>query len=411
MKHAHSIQEDLRWLGLGWDGDALFQSERHTKHWEALEGLVAQDKAYRCFCSEHQLSLDRKLAASRGLPPRYTGRCRTLSVNESLQQAKNNPFVWRLAVHADEGEVRVPDALRGDVHFGCRDLDDPVVVRSDGSFTFLLPNAVDDAIDGITHVLRGDDHLTNSAYQVWLLEHLDLNVPMYFHHGLLLGQDGAKLSKRSGGHSVAELREDGLLPAALMQTMGRLGYPNLSEVILKAEELAVCFEAEHISKASVRWSDDELWRWHTHLLHGLSTEDLAALIQPFFPDTDKQCLQAFASLIGPNLNRVEDAKGFKRLLDASAEMDEAAMRILEETGPDFFKEAGDIWSKMDEPDWQAWTKSVKAKTGCKGKALFLPLRVALTGASSGPQMNQVIAFLGKEGTGTHLDDSIRRLSL
>jgi len=277
-------------------------------------------------------------------------------------------------------------------------------------FTFLLPNAVDDAIDDVTHVLRGDDHLTNSAYQVWLLEHLELNVPVYFHHGLLLGQDGAKLSKRSGSHSVAELREEGLLPEALMQTMGRLGHPNLSEAVLKADELAACFEAEHISKASVRWSDDELWRWHTELLHGLSAENLAALIQPSFPDIDKQRLQAFASLVGANLNRAEDARDFRRLLDASVGMDEAAMQVLAEAGSDFFKVAREVWYQLNDPDWQTWTGALKAKTGRKGKELFLPLRVALSGSLSGPQMHQVIDFLGREGTGIYLDDSIRRLS-
>ncbi|MDQ7011982.1 MAG: glutamate--tRNA ligase, partial [Mariprofundaceae bacterium] len=213
-----AIQDDLSWLGLCWDGDVLFQSAHAGKHAAALEQLAGDGLAYRCFCTEKQLMLDRKLATSRGLPPRYAGRCRALSAAEAKRRAEEEPFVWRLAIQQQEGDeaVVVRDVLRGDVRFFRRDLDDPVIVRSDGTFTFLLPNAVDDAADGITHVLRGDDHLTNSAYQVWLLEQLGYMPPVYLHHGLLLGEDGAKLSKRSGSHSIAELRGKGLLPTALV---------------------------------------------------------------------------------------------------------------------------------------------------------------------------------------------------
>ncbi|RMH59588.1 MAG: glutamate--tRNA ligase, partial [Zetaproteobacteria bacterium] len=171
-RFVEAIVEDLRWLGLNWDGEALFQSAHAAQHERALAALAERGLAYRCFCTEQQLALDRKLARARGLPPRYAGRCRRLAADVAAGRAEREAFVWRLRVHGEEGSVIVPDLLRGEVRFARRDLDDPVVKRSDGSFTFLLPNAIDDALDGITHVLRGDDHLTNSAYQVWLLEAL-----------------------------------------------------------------------------------------------------------------------------------------------------------------------------------------------------------------------------------------------
>ena len=403
VEYIEAIKADLGWLGLQWDGDVLFQSEHAGKHTQALNSLAENGQAYRCFCSESQLSLDRKLATSRGLPPRYVGRCRELTSEEAERRAESESFVWRLAIHAKDGEVTVPDLLHGHVTFAQRDLDDPVVVRSDGTFTFLLPNAVDDAVDGITHALRGDDHLTNSAYQVWLLEQLGHQAPMYLHHGLLLGPDGAKLSKRSGSHSVAELREEGLLPGALVQAMGRLGHPNMPEEAHTAAELAAHLDAAHVSTSSVRWSDEEMWRWHTRLLHELDSELLIPMIKPFVPDVNHERLVAFAALIEKNLERAEDAALFQRLLDVNAPFEDEALPVLCEAGAEFYIQALDAWHA--NPDWKNWTAAVKENTGCKGKALFMPLRVALSGALHGPEMSDVVAFLGTEAVVARIESA------
>jgi len=388
-----ALKQDLQWLGLDWDGEALFQSKHAGQHQDALDALAEKGLAYRCFCSETQLGLDRKLATSRGLPPRYSGKCRKLSNAESLERSKTEPFVWRLAIHATEGEVHVPDALRGDVVFARRDLDDPVVVRSDGSFTFLLPNAIDDAVDGITHALRGDDHLTNSAYQVWLLEALGLNVPTYVHHGLLLGEDGAKLSKRTGSHSVAELRDDGLIPAALVQAMTRLGHPNIDDDALSTQALLKAFDAEHVSTSSVKWSNDEMWRWHTRLMHHMDADVLLPLIQKHAPDANK----ALVTLIAGNLERAEDVLQYARLLDAHAELPDDEKAVIAGASEGFYSTALQLWNEMETADWKPWMNAVKEKTGCKGKQLFMPLRVALSGAIHGPEMSGIVNFLGKEG--------------
>jgi len=407
QQYMHDIQGDLKWLGLDWDGEALLQSKHAARHAEALAELAGEGLAYRCFCSETQLNLDRMLAASRGLPPRYAGHCRRVSASESEMRAATEPFVWRLRVHDAEGCVTVRDELRGDVHFALRDLDDPVVVRSDGSFTFLLPNAVDDVLDGITHVLRGDDHLTNSAYQVWLLERLGYKPLAYLHHGLLLGADGGKLSKRSGSHSVAELRHDGLLPDALIQAMTRLGHPNIAEDVRGLAELARHFEAEHVSTGSVRWSDDEMWRWHTRLLHELDARALAPMIQAYVPDVSSACLTVFAALIGKNLQRAGDAALYRRLLDVNAPLDNNALVVVKEAGADFYQTALDAWRTLPEADWKCWTERVKAASGHKGRALFMPLRVALSGAIHGPEMSAVVAFLGSGGVASRIEDAKR----
>ncbi len=409
LQFIEAIQADLDWLGLDWDGDILFQSAHIKKHTQALKSLAESDSVYRCFCTENQLNLDRKLAAARGLPSRYAGRCRVLSADEAAKRAEAEPFVWRLAVHGDEGEVIVPDVLREDVHFALRDLDDPVVVRSDGSFTFLMPNALDDALDGVTHALRGDDHLTNSAYQVWLLQQLGYRPPVYLHHGLLLGQDGAKLSKRTGSHSVAQLREDGLLPGALVQAMARLGHPNMPEDAHDVLSLAAHFNAQHVSTSSVRWADDEMWRWHTRLLHELAPEKLADLLRPYFNTVADGRLIEFAALIGGNIERLEDARIFRRLLDVNAPVEAEAQELVEQAGYHFYHHAFEAWQVFDGVDWKVWVNAVKDKTGVKGRALFMPLRIALSGALHGPEMSDMITYLGRKGVADRLKHARQQL--
>jgi glutamyl-tRNA synthetase len=401
-----SIKDDLVWLGLDWDGEPRLQSAHAAEHRQALETLAARQHAYRCFCSESQLALDRKLAASRGLPPRYAGRCRQLPPAEAERRAAaGEAHVWRLAAHAGKGGVAVHDRIRGDITFERRDMDDPVLVRSDGSFTFLLPNALDDALDGVTHVLRGDDHLSNTAYQVWLLSCLGRDAPVYLHHGLLLGADGAKLSKRTGSTSVAELRQAGLLPGALVQAMIRIGHPNLPEQAEGLSDLLPHLQMDHLSASAVRWSDDELWRWHARMLHGLGHRQLADLLRPLFPDVPADRLDGFAALVQPNLQRVEDARDFARLLAGEASLSGEAEQAVGDAGSEFFDQALAAWTDLSQPDWPAWIEALKQRSDRKGKALFMPLRAALTGATHGPEMSGIVAFLGHEGVIARLKDA------
>ncbi len=400
---ARALMDDLRWLGLDWDGEAVFQSGRADEHARALAQLADGSRAYRCFCTETQLALDRKLAAGRGLPPRYAGRCRGLSPQETERRAAaGEPFVWRLAARADEGRVVVPDLLRGEVGFSRRDLDDPVLVRSDGSFTFLLPNAVDDALDGVTHVLRGDDHLTNSAYQVLLLEALGRRPPRYLHHGLLLAPDGGKLSKRGGAASVRALREQGLLPEALAQAIVRLGHPNMPEDAAGLAGLARAFEPGRLSTAPVRWSEEELWRWHARLLHRMSPEALADQLRSLLPAADAR----FAALVRANLERIEDARRWRRLLEANAPLGDEALAAAREAGAAFFRTALTLWREGADADWKAWTAALGKAAGRKGRALFLPLRAALTGDTAGPEMSAVLGYLGRDGVAARLEHVI-----
>jgi len=407
QQYIDALKEDMLWLGLQWDEAPLFQSKHAEQHQQALEKLAEDNLAYPCFCSESQLSLDRKLATSRGLPPRYNGRCRQLSSEDKQTKLDaGEAHTWRLAVHHELGEVTVPDMLRNNVVFLRKDLDDPVVVRSDATFTFLLPNAIDDAVDGITHVLRGDDHLTNSAYQVWMLESLGYTAPVCLHHGLLLGEDGAKLSKRTGSHSVADLRASGLFPEALQQAMVRLGHPNIPEDALKIEALIEHTDITHLSTSSVRWSNETMWRWHSKFLHEKPASELALLLVPILQEKhvtlDEAQLLMLAEMMAGNLNRVEDILQFIRLFNDKEALTDDDTAILQEVGESFFEFALETSESTDCTDWKAWTAALKEISGQKGKGLFLPLRIALTGQAHGPEMSKVVVFLGKTGVQKHL---------
>jgi len=404
-----AIEEDLIWLGLNWDGEARFQSAHADQYRQALADLVDQGLAYRCFCSESTLALERKLASSRGLPSRYNGVCRKLSSEESAERGSHESHVWRLATHGGEGEIHVRDLLRGKVEFGRPNLDDPVIRRSDGSYTFLLPNAVDDMVDGITHVLRGDDHLTNSAYQVFIMQALRHKPPAYLHHGLLLASGGGKLSKRSGSQTLTALRDQGIMPEAVVQAMTRLGHPNLPDEVLPLSTLGRRFDAEHLSPAAVIWSDEELWRWHTRVLHEMPVPRLAPLLRPFVPDGCGHRLDVFTSLVQPNLSLASDARGFVRLIDPGYELPVETMKVIRKAGESFFDVASQTWRVCAEKDWQPWMERLKTETGLKGRKLFLPLRAALTGCLHGPGMRDIVDFLGADGVCLRLEDAIRRL--
>lgn len=401
-----ACKQDMQWLGLPWDDDVSFQSQNQTQHQEALDQLHAKGLAYRCFCTEQQLNLDRKLNHARGLPSRYNGRCRHLSSEESEQRAQSEAHVWRIAAHQDEGAIHVHDTLRGSIEFLQRDLDDPIVLRTDGNFTFLLPNAIDDALQEITHVVRGDDHLSNSAYQVWILEKLDYTPPHYLHHGLLLGKDGSKLSKRTGSHSIRDLRENNISAQALVQSMLRLGHPNMPEELLDTQGMCEAFQPEKLSCSAVRWQEDELSRWQKLMIHDMDSEALAAIIEPLLDNIDAQTCLSFTKLIQGNISRVEEYQDYLRLLNATHPAAESAQESLKEAGSAFFQTALQLWQGQD---WKTWQQAVRAETGHKGKALFMPLRAALSGLKHGPQMNEMVLFLGQEGVKARLEDTIKCL--
>ncbi len=395
-KFAQALQEDLTWLGLPWqegpaaggDHGPYAQSERSAIYQRYFEALQARGAAYPCFCSEHELEVARKTALAAGRPPRYSGRCRRLSAQEAQARlAAGTPATLRFHV-ADGEKVEFEDRVRGRQVYQTSDIGDFIIRRSDGTPAFFFSNAIDDALMQVTLVLRGEDHLTNTPRQILLLRALDLPVPEYAHIALVVGADGAPLSKRTGSRSVQELRSQGFLPLAINNYLARLGHTYDDNALLSMERLAADFALERLHKSPARFDEVQLVRWQKEAVAGASDADLwawmvdrdyaGARIEDLVPAGERM---RFVQTVRDNVTLPIDAYVWAANLYAeSGVYDKHAREALREAGPSFFEAA--LRCLDGAGDFKVYTKSVAEATGHKGKALFMPLRAALTGEIS-----------------------------
>ena len=280
-KYVEALQEDLLWLGLDWDegpgheagAEPYRQSQRQAIYDKYYKILQEKELAYSCFCSEQQLKVTRKVQLASGKPPRYPGTCRQLTseqVQAKFEQGHKAALRFKIPTNKT---IVFRDLLRGKQRFDTNTLGDFIIRRSDGTPPFMYCNAVDDALMGVTHVLRGEDHLSNTPRQIMILEALDLTVPSYCHISLITGSDGAPLSKRHGSKSLQELRQEGYLPLALMNYMARLGHHYHDESLLNLDQLAQQFTLEGLSSSPARFDLKQMQYWqHPTVLQ--SSDDL-----------------------------------------------------------------------------------------------------------------------------------------
>ena len=278
-RYTDALMADMQWLGLQWDegpnrGGAhapYAQSQRGAMYETFAARLVETGLAYPCFCTEHELKLERKTQIAAGQPPRYSGKCRALSPHEvDARRARGTPATLRFHV-ADGRTVEFDDRVRGPQRFATGDIGDFVIRRSDGTPAFFFCNAVDDALMGVTLVVRGDDHLTNTPRQILLLEALRLRAPDYAHIPLVVGADGAPLSKRTGGRSLAGLRDAGYLPAAINNYLARVGHSYDAEGLLSLEELARRFDLARVHHSPARYDETQLLHWQREAVRATPT--------------------------------------------------------------------------------------------------------------------------------------------
>ena len=281
-RYRDALMADLRWLGLEWDegpdvgGRAApyAQSERGSFYDEHFDRLQRDAVAYPCYCTVEELDLSRKLQRMAGKPPRYAGTCRNLSTAErAVREARGRNASLRFAVPTD-GIVEFTDLVHGPQRFVAADLGDFIIRREDGTAAFFASNALDDSAMGVTHVLRGDDHLTNTPRQLLLLDALRMRRPEYGHVGLLVGADGAPLSKRHGATSVGEFRERGFLSAALLNQLFHLGHAAVTDAWLAPVDMPAHFRPEHLGRASARFDESQLIHWQKETLQRLSDADI-----------------------------------------------------------------------------------------------------------------------------------------
>lgn len=384
-----AIRDDLAWLGL--DPDAVVrQSERFDLYEREFERLKAAGRVYACYETPEELDLRRKVLLGRGLPPVYERKDADSPVPEG-----RSPH-WRFKLDHDR-PIEWNDVIRGSQKFDPKLLSDPVVRRADGSWLYLLPSVIDDIDLAITHIVRGEDHVSNSAAQIQMFEALGAAPPQFAHEALLVAAEG-KLSKRLGAYGVAQLLEAGLEPMALLSVLARIGTSQPVEPIGDRDVMASGFDFAHFGRAPAHFDPHEVELVNARLLHEL----------PFAAVADRLPADACESdwlLIRPNLATLADFAEWFALLDGDVS--------APDLGHDdrlFVREAAGIAATLDWSDapWRVMTETLKERTGRKGRALFHPLRLALTGRDSGPEMAGLLERIGKEKAVARLEAAAHR---
>jgi nondiscriminating glutamyl-tRNA synthetase len=385
-----ALIEDLRWMGLAWDagppGDEYRQSRRGAIYARHSATLDARGLTYPCYCTPLELDLSRKAQLAAGRPPRYAGTCRELSAEARVRKsAQGISPTTRFRVPTGK-TVEFDDMVHGAQRFATDDIGDFILRRADGSAAFFFSNAIDDAEMGITHVLRGEDHLTNTPRQLLLLEALELRAPTYGHLSLLVGADGAPLSKRHGATSVREFRERGYLPAALGNHLFRLGHSSSENGVLSLDVMPRHFTVKHLGRAPARFEESQLNAWQREVAHHMPLEESERWLAAETPaDIDAGRRRAFIAAIRPNVLLPADVARWREIVyGPSPTLDEASLARVREAGPQFFRAAADAAAR--DPSLDAIVEAVKSATGAKGQALWKPLRLALTGSAEGPEL-------------------------
>ena len=380
-RFVEAIRADLAWLGLDPDGEER-QSRRLTLYDDAFDRLREAGRVYPAYETAQELELKRKIALGRGKPPIYDRTA--LELTEADRAAKEADGIaphWRFKL--DHGApITWNDGVRGAQRFDPADLSDPVIRRADGSWLYMLPSAVDDIDMGVTQVLRGEDHVSNTAVQVQMFESLGARPPAFAHEALLVGSEG-KLSKRLGSLGVDGFRERGIEPEALVALLARLGTSLPVEPLFDIDALLETFDLATFGRAPARFDDAELERLNTALVHRLDYTDVADRL-PEGMDADGW------HAVRPNLSRVEAAGDWWQLVTGPIAAPELSDEDRVYTG-----EAARALDWNQDP-WRSLTERLKAETGRKGRALFLPLRLALTGQSSGPDMGELLPLIGED---------------
>jgi nondiscriminating glutamyl-tRNA synthetase len=381
------VLDDLRWLGLAWDEGPdvggphapYRQSERHEQYVTAAESLVAKGVAYRCYCREEELEAKRKQAEADGRPPHYDLTC---WINRRNDDA---PHVIRFHVPED-GDVTIQDLIRGEVTWRKESLGDFVIVRSDGMAVYNFSVVVDDHDMDITHVIRAEEHLTNTHRQVLIYRALEWPVPAFAHVSLILGQDRTKLSKRHGATSVSQYAEDGFLPDAMVNYLTLLGWSSPEGLEVFPREHAIsAFALERVNAAPAVFDPQKLDWLNGQSIHAMSAAALRPLVAPFF---DAPWLEEGIDVVKTSVHRLTQ---FRDVLRFVTDYEPPAVdRTFAQAIADELRTNG---TPVDADGYHAMVDRLKAATGLKGKSLFMPLRLAITGLDHGPELIRAIPLL------------------
>ncbi|MEY8800080.1 glutamate--tRNA ligase [Leisingera sp. XS_AS12] len=386
-EYVDAIKEDLEWLGLTWD-KVERQSERLDRYHEAADRLRQIGRFYEAFETPTELDLKRKKQLNMGKPPVYDRAALTLSDDEKAAlRAERGDGVWRFKL--DHERIEWTDGILGDISIDAASVSDPVLIRGDGQFLYTLASVVDDTEMGVTNVVRGSDHVTNTATQIQIIEALGGTVPSFAHHSLLTGPQGEALSKRLGTLALRDLREAGVQPMALLSLMARLGSSDPVELRSDMAELIEGFDITRFGAAPTKFDVEDLYPLTARYLQSLPLEAVQSHVDALGVPAEKQA--AFWDMAKENITTLKDLAGWWELCRDGAEP------LVADEDKEFIAEAMAMLPEgpYDADSWGKWTAEVKAVTGRKGKGLFMPLRKAVTGMERGPDMSALLALMEK----------------
>ncbi|QSR21361.1 glutamate--tRNA ligase [Hyphomonas sp. KY3] len=393
QEYEDGIRTDLTWLGLVWD-DSFSQSKRFAEYDAAADKLREMGLLYPCYETADELDRKRKIALSRGRPPVYDRAALELSDEDKAKlEAEGRTPHWRFKLSG--GRVEWTDLVRGDQSIDTSSLSDPILIREDGSYLYTLPSVVDDIEAKITHVVRGEDHVTNSGAQIEIFKALGGTAPAMAHTPLLIGADGQGLSKRLGSLSMGELRAQGYEPMAVSSLLAKIGTSDNVEARETLDQLVAEFDFGKIGRAPARFDETELLSLNAAILHGLPFEavkDRLADVDPRAAD------EAFWTVVRENCSLLPDVAAWVETVFGEI------TPLVDAEDKDFVATAATLLpeGELTGESWSQWANAVKAETGRKGRGLFMTLRKALTGQEHGPDMGALLPLIGR-------DRALRRL--
>lgn len=383
--YVDALKQDLEWLGLQWDRVER-QSERLDRYAEAADRLRGMGRFYEAFETPTELDLKRKKQLNMGRPPVYDRAALALSdADKDKLRAERGDGVWRFKLIQERIEWH--DGILGDISIDAASVSDPVLIRGDGQVLYTLASVVDDVDMGVTHIVRGSDHVTNTATQIQIIEALGAKPPQFAHHSLLTGPQGEALSKRLGALSLRDLRAQGVEPMALLSLMARLGSADPVELRSEMAELIEGFDIERFGAAPTKFDENDLFPLTARHLAARPYEAVAAKIAEI--GVPEALAPQFWEVTRENITTLKDLEGWWALFRDGAEP------VIDEEDREFVAQAMALLPEgpYDAGTWGSWTSAVKEATGRKGKGLFMPLRKALTGQLHGPEMAQVLPLL------------------
>ena len=382
-EYIQGIKDDLTWLGLDWDR-VEYQSKRMDKYLDAKQKLIDMGRLYECFETPVELDLKRKKQLNMGKPPVYDRAALALSEDEKNALRAERGSHWRFKL--DLERIEWADGIVGTISIDAASVSDPVLFKNDGQILYTLASVVDDTEMGMTTVVRGSDHITNTATQIQIMHALGGTVPSFAHHSLLTGPQGEALSKRLGTLALRDLRAQGIAPQAILSLMARLGSSDPVELRANVQEIVDGFDISKFGSAPTKFDANDLDPLTARYLATLTVADVAGTLSDIPEDTR----EAFWNAIKGNIASLNDVADWWAYFVNGAEV-----ALIEDEDREFVIQAFDLLGDPPYADdtWSTWTAAVKDATGRKGKGLFMPLRKAVTGRIRGPEMAEVMSLL------------------